>query len=274
MASSGTTPRGFTASRIAAFNVGSMTIVEFDHVNFGYHAAPETLVDVTLSISSGEVLVLVGRSGAGKSTILKLVNRLLLPTIGIVSVEGRDTRAWDGIALRRRIGYVLQDVGLFPHMTVEDNVAIVPRLEGWTPDRRRERVGVLLDMVGMPAETYARRYPRELSGGQRQRVGLARALAVDPPILLMDEPFGALDPVTRVELRAEFTRIRTALKTTVIVVTHDMAEAFALGHRIGVIDDGGLVACDRPSAIATSADVRVRRLVETLVRPPETGQTP
>ena len=273
MASSGTTPRGFTASSGAAFNVSGMAaIVEFDHVNFGYHAAPETLVDVTLSIASGEVLVLVGRSGAGKSTILKLINRLLLPTIGVVSVEGRDTREWDGITLRRRIGYVLQDVGLFPHMTVEDNVAIVPRLEGWTPDRRRERVGILLDMVGMPAQTYAGRYPRELSGGQRQRVGLARALAVDPPILLMDEPFGALDPVTRVELRAEFTRIRTALKTTVIVVTHDMAEAFALGHRIGVIDNGGLVACDRPSAIATSTDVRVRRLVETLVRPPETGQ--
>jgi osmoprotectant transport system ATP-binding protein len=273
MASSGTTPRGFTASTVAVFNVGGMpAIVEFDHVNFGYHAGPETLVDVTLSIASGEVLVLVGRSGAGKSTILKLINRLLLPTLGVVSVEGRDTREWDGIALRRRIGYVLQDVGLFPHMTVEDNVAIVPLLEGWTPDRRRQRVGVLLDMVGMPAETYARRYPRELSGGQRQRVGLARALAVDPPILLMDEPFGALDPVTRVELRAEFTRIRTALKTTVIVVTHDMAEAFALGHRIGVIDNGGLVACDRPSVIAMSTDARVRRLVETLVRPPETGQ--
>jgi osmoprotectant transport system ATP-binding protein len=268
-------PHGFTASTVAALNVGSMgAIVEFDHVSFGYHAAPETLVDITLSISSGEVLVLVGRSGAGKSTILKLINRLLLPTIGVVSVEGRDTREWEGIILRRRIGYVLQDVGLFPHMTVEDNVAIVPRLEGWTPDRRRERVGILLDMVGMPAQSYARRYPRELSGGQRQRVGLARALAIDPPILLMDEPFGALDPVTRVELRAEFTRIRGALKTTVIVVTHDMAEAFALGHRIGVIDDGGLVACDRPSVIATSTDARVRRLVETLVRPPETGQAP
>jgi osmoprotectant transport system ATP-binding protein len=275
MASSGKMPPGFTASRGAAFNVsGTAAIVEFDHVNFGYHAAPETLVDVTLSIASGEVLVLVGRSGAGKSTILKLINRLLLPTIGVVSVEGRDTREWNGIALRRRIGYVLQDVGLFPHMTVEDNVAIVPRLEGWTPDRRRQRVSVLLDMVGMPAEAFARRYPRELSGGQRQRVGLARALAVDPPILLMDEPIGALDPVTPDERLEEFRRIRTALKTTVIVVTHDMAEAFALGHRIGVIDNGGLVACDRPSAIATSTDARVRRLVETLVRAPETGQVP
>ena len=187
-------------------------------------------------------------------------------------VEGRDTRAWDGIGLRRRIGYVLQDVGLFPHMTVGDNVAVVPRLERWPVQRASERVRALLAMVGLPADTYARRFPRELSGGERQRVGLARALAVDPPILLMDEPFGALDPVTRVEVRTEFTRIRTGLGTTVVVVTHDMAEAFALGERIGVIDDGRLIACDRPDAIAASSDAAVRRLVDTLVGPPRTRE--
>ena len=243
--------------------------VEFDHVAFGYHGRPVALADVNVTIPRGEVLVLVGRSGAGKSTILKLINGLLRPTAGTVRVEGRDTRTWDGIGLRRRIGYVLQDVGLFPHMTVGDNVAVVPRLERWPVQRAHDRVRALLEMVGLPADTYSPRFPRELSGGERQRVGLARALAVDPPILLMDEPFGALDPVTRVEVRAEFTRIRAELGTTVVVVTHDMAEAFALGERIGVIDGGRLIACDRPEAIAQSTDTRVRRLVETLVRPPE-----
>jgi osmoprotectant transport system ATP-binding protein len=244
-------------------------VVEFDRVTFGYRGRLDALVDVTLAIPRGEILVLVGRSGAGKSTILKLINGLLRPTSGTVNVEGRDTRSWDGISLRRRIGYVLQDVGLFPHMTVGDNVGVVPRLERWAVQRARDRVRALLEMVGLPADTYARRYPRELSGGERQRVGLARALAVDPPILLMDEPFGALDPVTRVEVRAEFTRIRAELGTTVVVVTHDMAEAFALGQRIGVIDEGRLIACDRPDSIAASTDRRVRRLVETLVGPPQ-----
>lgn len=242
--------------------------VEFRQVSASHPGGPAVLTGVTLSIAPGEVLALVGRSGAGKSTILKLINGLLTPTAGAVRVEGRDTRQWDGIRLRRRIGYVLQDVGLFPHMTVGDNVGVVPRLEGWTASRIRTRVDELLELVGLPAATYAARRPRTLSGGQRQRIGLARALAVNPPILLMDEPFGALDPVTRVEMRREFTRIRAALGTTVVIVTHDMAEAFALGDRIGVIDDGVLVACDRPAAIAASDDPRVRRLVDTLVGPP------
>lgn len=240
-------------------------LVEFTQVSASHPGGPEVLADVTLAIAPGEVLALVGRSGAGKSTILKLINGLLTPTAGSVRVEGRDTRQWDGIRLRRRIGYVLQDVGLFPHMTVGDNVGVVPRLEGWATTRIRLRVDELLDLVGLPTATYSARRPRTLSGGQRQRIGLARALAVNPPILLMDEPFGALDPVTRVEMRREFTRIRAALGTTVVIVTHDMAEAFALGDRIGVIDDGGLVACDRPAAIAASDDPRVRRLVDTLV---------
>ncbi len=243
-------------------------LVEFAAVRFSHPGGPDVLTGVTLSIAPGEVLALVGRSGAGKSTILKLVNGMLTPTAGGVRVEGRDTREWDGIRLRRRIGYVLQDVGLFPHMTVGDNVGVVPRLEGWAAGRIRTRVDELLDLVGLPAATYAARRPRALSGGQRQRIGLARALAVNPPILLMDEPFGALDPVTRVELRREFTRIRTTLGTTVVLVTHDMAEAFALGDRVGVIDHGVLVACDRPAVIAASSDPRVRPLVETLVRAP------
>jgi osmoprotectant transport system ATP-binding protein len=246
-------------------------IVQFDRVSFRYPGRPPTLNDVTLSITQGEILALVGRSGVGKTTILKLVNRLLLPVSGTVQVEGRDTREWDGIRLRRHIGYVLQDVGLFPHMTVEQNAGLVPRLERWPVERTQARVHALLELVGLPASTFASRRPHELSGGQRQRVGLARALAIDPPILLMDEPFGALDPVTRVELRREFTRIRQELGTTVVLVTHDMAEAFALGTRVGVLSDGELVACDSPEAVAASDDRRVRVFVDTLVRPPERG---
>lgn len=240
-------------------------VVSFDEVSFGYAGRPLILRSLTLDVRAGEVLALVGRSGAGKSTILKLVNRLLLPTSGIVRVEGRDTREWDGIRLRRRIGYVLQDVGLFPHMTIEQNVGLVPRLERWPTDRIRARSATLLDLVSLPANTYARRWPHELSGGQRQRVGVARALAVDPPMLLMDEPFGALDPVTRVELQREFTRIQQELRTTVILVTHDMAEAFVLGHRVGVLDAGELVICDTPEAVAESDDPRVRLFLDALI---------
>lgn len=244
-------------------------VVQFLDVGFGYASRSPILNGLTLSVEPSEVLVLVGRSGAGKSTILKLVNRLILPSSGAVRVEARDTREWDGIRLRRRIGYVLQEVGLFPHMTVEENVGLVPRLERWPAERIRARAHALLELVGLPPATFASRWPSELSGGQRQRVGVARALAVDPPILLMDEPFGALDPVTRVELQREFARIQQQLNTTVILVTHDMAEAFALARRIGVLDAGGLVVCDSPEAVARSRDPRVRVLLDTLIRPPE-----
>jgi osmoprotectant transport system ATP-binding protein len=210
----------------------------------------------------------VGRSGAGKTTLLKLVNRLLLPTSGRVVVDGRDTSDWDGITLRRRIGYMFQDVGLFPHMSVAENVTIVPRLEQWPADRARARAAELLDLVGLPASEYAARRPHELSGGQRQRVGLARALAIDPPILVMDEPFGALDPVTRLEIRTEFMRIQARLGTTVIVVTHDMAEAFALGRRVGIVHDGRLVICDTPSRVAASREPIVQAFLETLTARP------
>jgi osmoprotectant transport system ATP-binding protein len=223
------------------------------------------LNDLNLSIARGEALALVGRSGAGKSTLLKLINRLLLPVAGAVLVDGRDTREWDPIELRRRTGYVMQEVGLFPHLTVEDNVTLVPRLEGWTDARRRARALELLELVGLPAAEFAGRWPRELSGGQRQRVGVARALAVDPPVLLMDEPFGALDPMTRVELRDEFQRIRRHLRQTVVLVTHDVVEALALGDRVGVLDEGRLIACDTPERIARATDPRVRQFLDALV---------
>ena len=252
----------------------SSPVVQFDDVGFEYPTGGAVLDGFTLSIDRGEVVVLVGRSGAGKSTILKLVNRMALPRSGVVRVEGRDTREWHPIELRRRIGYVLQDVGLFPHMTIEANVGVVPRLERWPVDRIRARASSLLELVGLPAGTFASRWPAELSGGQRQRVGVARALAIDPPILLMDEPFGALDPVTRVELQREFGRIQRQLTTTVIVVTHDMAEAFALAHRIGVVDAGTLVVCDTPAAVARSKDPRVKVLLDTLSTAPDVGATP
>jgi osmoprotectant transport system ATP-binding protein len=249
-------------------------VVQFDDVGFQYPDSRPVVAGFTLSVEAGEVVVLVGRSGAGKSTILKLVNRMVLPQSGAVRVEGRDTREWHAIQLRRRIGYVLQGIGLFPHMTVEENVGLVPRLERWPADRIRARARALLELVGLPPAQFASRWPFELSGGQSQRVGVARALAVDPPILLMDEPFGALDPVTRVELRREFTRIQQQLKTTVILVTHDMAEAFALARRIGVVDAGALVVCDAPAAVARSEDPRVKVLLDTLSTTPNIGGGP
>ena len=218
---------------------GDAPIVSLAGVRFAYDGRV-VLDDLHLSIAAGESVALIGRSGAGKSTLLKLINRLLLPQSGTILVQGRDTRDWDPIALRRRTGYVLQEIGLFPHLTVEENVALVPRLEGWPPERRRARAHELLELVGLPAAEFAARWPRELSGGQRQRVGVARALAVDPPIVLMDEPFGALDSNTRAELRSEFQRIRRHLRQTVVLVTHDRDEAFALADRVTVLEHGRL----------------------------------
>ena len=243
-------------------------VIRFEDVAFRRGDAPPVLSGLDLTIASGAIVAIVGRSGVGKTTLLKLVNRLLLPTRGTVLIDGRETRDWDGIRLRRRIGYVFQDIGLFPHMTVEDNVTVVPRLERWAADRSRARARDLLHLVGLPPDVFAARRPDELSGGQRQRVGLARALAADPPVLLMDEPFGSLDPVTRMEVRREFKRIHDQLRMTVILVTHDMAEAFALGQRVGVIDGGELVICDSPEVVAASGDPRVRALVETVASTP------
>lgn len=238
-----------------------MPAVELRGVSFAHGGAP-VLREVSIGVEAGEVLVLVGASGSGKTTLLKLVNRLLDPASGDVLVEGRDTRAWDAIRLRRRIGYVIQDVGLFPHLTVEANIGTVPRLEGWTRDRVNARVSELLGLVGLPAEEFRGRFPDELSGGQRQRIGVARALAVDPPILLMDEPFGALDPATRRQLQEEFLRIQDRLHKAVLLVTHDMNEAMGLADRVGVMEAGRVIWSGPPGDLSRSDDPRVRQLLE------------
>ena len=238
--------------------------IRFDSVHLT-RGTVSVLRGLTLDIRAGETVALVGRSGAGKSTILKLINRLLLPAAGEVLVESRSTSSWDPFELRRRIGYVMQEVGLFPHMSIAENIAVVPRLLGWDDARIAARVEELLALVGLQPLEYARRQPDELSGGQRQRVGVARALAGDPPVLLMDEPFGALDPVTRAEMHREFRRIQHRVQKTVVLVTHDMAEAFALGTRVGVLSDGILAMVGEPSAIARSTDPRVRPMLEPLM---------
>jgi osmoprotectant transport system ATP-binding protein len=221
--------------------------VEFQDVSF--HINRRSLLShLNLTIYKGEAIALLGRSGSGKTTTLKLINRLLIPTQGKVFVSDtygdpsyRPTIKWDAIKLRRRIGYVIQETGLFPHFTIGENVGLVPSLEKWTQQRIEARVHEMLNLVGLDPEKFAQRYPHELSGGQRQRVGVARALAADPPILLMDEPFGALDPITRLELQQQFHHLQKQLGKTVIFVTHDIQEAFFLATRIGLMCEGNLV---------------------------------
>ncbi|MCL1465849.1 ATP-binding cassette domain-containing protein [Argonema galeatum] len=214
--------------------------VEFRDVTYSLNRRP-LVSNLSFTIGPGETVVLLGRSGSGKTTTMKLINSLLTPTTGSVRVEGMSTVEWNPIKLRRQIGYVIQETGLFPHFTVERNVGLVPSLEGWSSDRIRQRVFELLHLVGLDPQVFARRYPHELSGGQRQRVGVARALAADPPILLMDEPFGALDPITRLELQGEFRRLQQDLRKTVVFVTHDIQEAFVLASRVGLMQSGRLV---------------------------------
>jgi osmoprotectant transport system ATP-binding protein len=217
-------------------------MIECRGAGFSLNGGAPLVAGLNLQIWRGETLVLLGRSGSGKTTTLKLINRLLEPTAGEVLVEGRPTTAWDPIRLRRRIGYVIQEVGLFPHLTVERNVGLVPALEGWEPGRIHARAHELLRLVGLDPAQFALRRPHELSGGQRQRVGVARALAADPPILLMDEPFGALDPVTRSEMQREFKTLKEKLNKTIVFVTHDLQEALRLGTRIALLAEGRLVA--------------------------------
>ncbi len=200
----------------------------------------DILRNLNFQVEQGRTLVLLGRSGSGKTTALKMVNALLTPSSGEVLVDGRATTAWNPIELRRRIGYVIQETGLFPHFTIARNVGLVPRLSGWPEGRVEARIRELLDRVGLPYADFANRYPRELSGGQRQRVGVARALAAEPPILLFDEPFGALDPVTRHEIRREFTALARDLGKTILFVTHDVQEAIELGDHIGLLFRGQL----------------------------------
>jgi osmoprotectant transport system ATP-binding protein len=217
---------------------------------------------IDLAVVPGEVFMLLGASGSGKTSLLKLVNRLLEPTSGEVRVAGQAVTTWDVIQLRRRIGYVIQDAGLFPHMTVERNVGLLLELSGWTPERRRARVRELLDSVGLPARTYAGRFPSELSGGERQRVGLARALALDPDLLLLDEPFGALDPVVRSRLQQEFAELVARLGKTALFVTHDLQEALRVGTRIGLLVGGRLVADAPPETFLKLDHPAVREYVQ------------
>jgi len=234
-----------------------MALVEFRGVSYEIAGKP-ILLDLSLRIEAGETLVLLGRSGSGKTTALKMINGMLFPTRGQVLVDGKPTTEWDPIRLRRRMGYVIQEVGLFPHFTVRDNIGLVPKLEGWTPADIDSRVDLLLEKVGMPAAEFRTRYPRQLSGGQRQRVGVARALAADPPVLLFDEPFGALDPVTRLELQQQFLGLQRDFKKTSIFVTHDVREAMHLGSNIALLDRGRLdfVAPPREFRNAVSQEAR------------------
>jgi osmoprotectant transport system ATP-binding protein len=225
--------------------------VEFRNVTFSRNQR-SLVSNLNFSIPQGEALVLLGRSGSGKTTTMKLINRLFTPTQGEVLFNDIPTTQWDEIQLRRKIGYVIQETGLFPHFTVERNVGLVPSLEGWKPKQIKSRVYELLQLVGLEPEKFTHRYPHELSGGQRQRVGVARALAADPPVLLMDEPFGALDPITRLELQQEFKRLQQELGKTVVFVTHDIQEAFVLASRIGLMQGGELVLLETPTEFMRS----------------------
>jgi osmoprotectant transport system ATP-binding protein len=242
----------------------SESAILFQDVSLTVGGGRPLVRDLSFDVKRGETLVLLGRSGSGKTTTLKLINRLLEPTGGEVLVEGRPTSEWDAIGLRRRIGYVIQETGLFPHFTVERNVALVPQLEGWPEERIDRRVRELLELVGLDAGGFADRYPRELSGGQRQRVGVARALAADPPIILMDEPFGALDPLTRAELQREFASLAARLHKTIVFVTHDVREAFALASRIGLFKDGRLVELAAPDDFIRSTNDEAKAFIDTM----------
>ena len=216
-------------------------MIRFDRVGKRYADGTVAVHELSLDVAAGEVAVLVGPSGCGKTTTMKMVNRLVEPSQGRVLLDGDDVAGLDPVQLRRRVGYVIQQVGLFPHQDVRTNVATVPRLLGWDRGRIRARVGELLELVGLDPSVHGRRYPHELSGGQRQRVGVARALAADPPVLLMDEPFGAVDPIARDRLQAEFLRLQAQVRKTVVFVTHDVEEAVRLADRIAVLREGGVL---------------------------------
>src|ERR1022692_2544066 len=252
-------------------SIAGVIAIKFDHASFRVNGR-ELLKELVLSVKHGETLVLLGRSGSGKTTSLKLINCLLLPTSGEVRVNGRQTLDWDPIRLRRSIGYVIQDGGLFPHFTVERNIALVPQIEKWPRTRVEERVRELLATVGLSSD-LASRYPSQLSGGQRQRVGVARALAADPPILILDEAFGALDPITRSEMQKEFRVLQQRMRKTVIFVTHDLREALLLADRIALMEEGRLVV-DLPTAeFARSQDTLVRAYLEAFSGLPDPRTT-
>ena len=239
-------------------------IVEFREVGYKVGSA-KILENLNLQIFKGEILILLGESGCGKTTTLKLINRLIEPTSGEISVEGKATTDWDAIKLRRRIGYVLQEGGLFPHFTVRENVALVPNLENHEKEKTRMRVDEMLELVGLTPDKFSERFPHELSGGQRQRVGVARALAANPDLLLLDEPFGALDAITRTNLQKEFAKLVRELGKTAVFVTHDLHEAFILGSRIALMDKGKFTLVDTPENFRESDLPLVREYLETIL---------
>jgi osmoprotectant transport system ATP-binding protein len=246
-------------------NAQTDKLVEFRNVSYSVpRLATPIISELNLTVERGETLILLGESGCGKTTTLKLINRLIVPTSGQVLVEGRATIQWDPIELRRHIGYVIQDAGLFPHFTVERNVALVPTLKGWDSKRVKDRVDELLALVGLEPGNFAKRFPRELSGGQRQRVGVARALAAEPPLLLLDEPFGALDPLTRASLQREFAALVKRLNKTAVFVTHDLREALLLGSRIGLMHAGRLLLLEPPEDFLKSQNEYAQSYLETL----------
>jgi osmoprotectant transport system ATP-binding protein len=242
----------------------SGAVVAFEHVTKRYGSADAPAVDdLTMTVPAGSICVLVGPSGSGKTTTMKMVNRLIEPTSGRITIGGEDVMRLPAVELRRRIGYVIQQVGLFPHLTIAENVAVVPRLLGWKTPRIRDRVEELLELVGLDAATFGRRYPSELSGGERQRIGVARALAADPPVMLMDEPFGAVDPIRRDRLQNELLRLQEKVRKTIIFVTHDVDEAIKMADHVAILQRGGILAqFDTPEAIlAQPASDFVERFV-------------
>jgi osmoprotectant transport system ATP-binding protein len=243
----------------------SGAVVAFEHVTkrYGGPGVPPAVNDLSLVVPAGEICVRVGPSGCGKTTSMKMVNRLIEPTSGRITIGGQDVMSLPAVELRRRIGYVIQQVGLFPHLTIGDNVAVVPRLLRWKASRVGERTEELLELVGLEPGVYRSRYPNELSGGERQRVGVARALAADPPVMLMDEPFGAVDPIRRDRLQNEFLRLQEKVRKTIIFVTHDVDEAIKMGDRIAILQRGGVLAqYDTPAAVlANPASEFVERFV-------------
>ncbi|MEV6290817.1 betaine/proline/choline family ABC transporter ATP-binding protein [Streptomyces sp. NPDC051896] len=260
-------------------------MIRFEQVTKRYPDGTTAVDDLSFEVAEGELVTLVGPSGCGKTTTMMMVNRLIEPTSGRIFVDGEDIASVDPVRLRRRIGYVIQQVGLFPHRTVLDNTAAVPALLGWKRAKARARAAELLDLVGLDPTTYGPRYPEQLSGGQRQRVGVARALAADPPVLLMDEPFGAVDPVVREQLQDEFLRMQAAVRKTVLLVTHDIEEAVRLGDRIAVYGQGRIEQFDTPGAVLgapatpyvasfVGADRGLKRLSVTAIEPDDLQQPP
>ncbi|MHA5047863.1 ABC transporter ATP-binding protein [Streptomyces sp. SD15] len=260
-------------------------MIRFEQVTKRYPDGTTAVDGLSFEVAEGELVTLVGPSGCGKTTTMMMVNRLIEPTSGRILVNGEDVATVDPVRLRRRIGYVIQQVGLFPHRTILDNTATVPSLVGWKKTKARARAAELLDLVGLDPKTYGSRYPDQLSGGQRQRVGVARALAADPPVLLMDEPFGAVDPVVREQLQDEFLRMQEAVRKTVLLVTHDIEEAVRLGDRIAVYGQGRIEQFDTPGAVLgtpatpyvaefVGADRGLKRLSVTEIQPDDLEQPP